>query len=329
MWAGHFPWCECPVCASCRRIGNLLTQGSCRPGFNDKAAGLLECTERSLQIALDRSALPVPVAFGGLGGVIASTPNLLGGGSQSSTPSGPAQDLREPLPRSKPQSSPTRPPGNFSSSTTAGNQTSGRDGPAASSQTKQEGKAEKLEECYPKSKPTPRTAASFTGVKIEPSEEEAQSSKEPLVDVKAASPKTKERKKSRRKREEDQSSEEDRERLRRKRTGKERSKTKERQRSRSKRGGREKEDSPRREERGKEKKYPRDKPPEPGYPPPGRSREKERGERAQSSKGAGKGSERGSGWRGRLPRGFHDKKWGKNKGIVKRAKQSLWRDRYG
>ena len=332
MWVGHPPLCGCAICQPCSQIAWLLSQGERLPGFNDIAQGLLECTVNSLRQLYLRS---VPVGAvnpeGASRGVIGHTPSLL----HLVPPPYPAPYATQhpPLARvHQPPHPPAPPPGDFSTSSTTPAKEPAREEPKEDSQIEE--KTQKKPNAaliFPKSQPTGIKNLPQTKVKEEPSEDRSQPSKKPVVDVVDAEGDKDRKKKETREKKEHRPGEKSKRSKEEKGEEHKRSRSRGRKKSRSKGRRGELSRTPISRRGGKEKKYKGDKPPEPGHPPPGHPsssrgsgvhRQEERGQ-----KGGGKSSQ-GPGWVGRLPPGVHRDRWGKNKGVVKRAKQALRRERY-
>ena len=285
LW-GHASHCECVVCHTLPRLHLVVASGSRVPGFVTAAGQRLRLAEAELRDkVIDLVKEGSKEAPSASSGVAATS-----GPSNLSHPPGPAAPLPPPPPppiQVDPSLIPIR-PGVLQASQTAG------DLPLR---------------LATKSKPPEPPAPPPIPVKTEEQED-----KKPLVEAEYI-PYTGEGLAKKRKKSPKDLSSEERERKRKKKESKRKKKSSSGSPPRARSSGRQRsEPKSQKEKKVREEVEPsqpsRQQPREPSHPPPDRVRDRQ---------------PRGRGWRGEIPRSDHFR-WhsGKNKGIVKRAKQERY-----
>ena len=322
MQWGHSTQCACAICQSLPRIHLLIAKGTSLPGFVEFSGTKVRLLEAELRDALARKGyseenLPAPPGF------YKKFPELIALDSTVPPPppaevfagSGqPADSHSQSSGTAKPDVA-QEPAAEVRESTQEASQPSKEALPSQSS-------PRELLSCKVKAKPKPPSGSSVLIVKQE-AEEKAEKLKSPVAEVDHHSHapdhlKSSPKKEKKHKDEPARSSRQSRS------QGRGRSPRKSK-RSRSRRSCKGEARSPKREG-GKERKF---RPHSPDHPPPGRRPELVRRPREPSHPPAerprGTRDREGPGWVGERPRGY--KHWGKNKGVVKRAKQARRRDR--
>ena len=328
MQWGHARPCECSLCLAIQRVHLLVAKGTALPGFVDFASSKVRTLEGELRDALSRKGtpeekLPAPPGyfkeFPGqirFDAKVPAPPPLPEQASQVSQGSGqPSSNIAE------------------TSTSTSTEPAKAREPLEKNSQSLQTSRVvDSLAalRAFPKSHGPRQPSEISPGPVKKEAYENSKESKGPVAEVtgEESDPAVDRPKRSRPKKRREESSSPKRRRSRSK--GRKRSPSRKPRRSRSSKRSKGARSAPREEEGGKEKKYRGEKPPEPDHPPPGRNQGRESRpqlpRRANNSSGASS-SRAGRGWIGPLPDPRHYKTWGKNKGIVKRAKQARHQER--
>ena len=323
MQWGHSLICRCAVCHSIPRIQLLVAKGSQLSGFAQFAGERLRATEQELSEALSRKGfpeetLPAPPKF------FEKFPHLIAFDSRVPPPPAlPNPDVPQVVEKDRPAQAESA----KSKSDPKPRETVPEVSQSPVKQAAEEVTPKTLLSSKAKAKP-PGEASSSSKVKRE-SEAKEEEKKSPIAEVDLLEEQAEILTESPRK-EKKYRSEASRERRRSRSQGRKAS-PRRRKRSKSKKSKRGERDSPRRGGGDRVRKARAEEPREPDHPPPGLRGELPRRPRSPPYPPAhhhSRGSRQaGPGWVGERPTSY--KHWGKNKGVVKRAKQARRRERLG